>query len=299
MLKAYLAPEGYKEILLKEIGKKPIEVFDRLVLVENLGFEPLWAENIWYDPIQIKIDSIKDGAKKLKAIQRNWACYSHIMHRRCALITEELPYVSAKPVNFPSPLPKSPIGNWCLIDKDTILAAGETSSLFPNGALKFNEDKKAPPNRAYLKLWEALTLAQKMPGKNDVAIDLGSSPGGWTWVLASLGAKVISVDKAPLDKKISIMPNVIFEKNSAFALSPKNYKDVNWIFSDIACYPERLLSLVNQWLKEKPDANFICTLKFQGEADYNISKEFMKIKGSKIMHLHHNKHELTWIRVNI
>ena len=62
----------------------------------------------------------------------------------------------------------------------------------------------APPNRAYLKLWEALTLAAnmpdgRMPRPGELCLDLGSSPGGWSWVLQKLGARVISVDKAPLD----------------------------------------------------------------------------------------------------
>jgi len=39
-------------------------------------------------------------------------------------------------------------------------------------------------------------------------------------------------------------------------------------------------------------------LKFQGEVDLNIIKEFEKIEGSQVLHLFHNKHELTWFKVD-
>ena len=34
---------------------------------------------------------------------------------------------------------------------------------------------------------------------------------------------------------------------SAFALEPASVGPVDWLFSDIACYPARLLRLVEKW----------------------------------------------------
>ena len=39
------------------------------------------------------------------------------------------------------------------------------------------------------------------------------------------------------------------------------------------------------------------TLKFQGETDFETAARFAAIPGSRLVHLHHNKHELTWIKV--
>ena len=117
-----------------------------------------------------------------------------------ALIQAQLPKVSAKPLVFGEPPPAAPVGSWTLLDANTVLAAPRCSSPFPHGEVRFVEDRTGPPSRAYLKLWEAFTLLGRRPGSGDLCLDLGSSPGGWSWALQKLGARVISVDKAPLDQ---------------------------------------------------------------------------------------------------
>src|SRR5690606_20145570 len=158
------------------------------------------------------------------------------------------------------------------------------------------EDTRGPPSRAYLKLWELFTLTQRQPGPGDTCIDLGASPGGWTWVLAKLGAKVKSVDKAPLAPSVARLPGVSFVQSSAFAIDPAEHPKVDWLFSDVICYPERLLVYVRRWLELDKVTNLVCTLKFQGATDHAVTREFARIPGSRMMHLHHNKHELTWWR---
>jgi 23S rRNA (cytidine2498-2'-O)-methyltransferase len=136
------------------------------------------------------------------------------------------------------------------------------------------------------------------PGPGDLCLDLGSSPGGWTWVLQQLGARVISVDKAPLDPRVAALPGVEFRQQSAFALEPRAISGINWLFSDVVCYPRRLLALVERWLAEGTCRRFVCTIKFQGPTDHETARHFAAIPGSRLLHLHHNKHELTWIRLS-
>jgi 23S rRNA (cytidine2498-2'-O)-methyltransferase len=294
----FLAAEGYEQKMREELdGTRIVETHGRLLLVEGAAGPAAWAANIWHDPQMISIASIADGAKKLRALQRNWALYACRLHRRARLIQEQLPHVSAKPLVFPKPAPTAPLGSWTLVDENTILAAAHCSSPFPNGELQFVEDKTAPPNRAYLKLWEALTLLGHYPQPGERCLDLGSSPGGWTWVLQSLGARVISVDKAPLAPEIAAMPNVEFRRMSAFALEPAEIGPIDWLFSDVVCYPARLLVLVERWLESGLARNLVCTLKFQGTTDHAAARRFAAIPGARLMHLHHNKHELTWARL--
>jgi 23S rRNA (cytidine2498-2'-O)-methyltransferase len=295
----FLAAEGYEQQLREELGDARITAtHGRLLLVEGAAAPAAWAANTWFDPRTITIASIADGAKKLRALQRNWALYACRLHRRARLIQEQLPHVSAKPLVFPHPAPTAPLGSWTLVDEDTIIAAPHCSSPFPNGEPQFVEDKTAPPNRAYLKLWEALTLLGRYPGPGDRCLDLGSSPGGWTWALQSLGAHVISVDKALLAPEIAKLPGVEFRRTSAFALDRAEIGPVDWLFSDVVCYPARLFALVERWLESGLARNLVCTLKFQGATDHATARRFAAIPGARLVHLHHNKHELTWMRTD-
>lgn len=179
---AYLAAEEYLEPLLVELGDVR-SVHGRLVIADGPPRPAAWAQNIWYDPVLIPIQSIKQGAKALRGIQRNWALYGFQHHRRAQLIQDNLPHVSAKPVSFFTPPPTAPLGSWTLLNENTILAAAHCSSPYRNGEIELIEDKVTPPNRAYLKLWEAFTRIGYTPKPGEQCIDLGACPGGWTWVM--------------------------------------------------------------------------------------------------------------------
>jgi len=291
----YLADEDFLDPLLEELGDGVRQVHGRLVLADGPPRPAAWALNVWMDPVAISIQSIKQGAKALRSIQRNWAAYTVQHHRRAQLIQDNLPHVSAKPLVFPSPAPTAPLGSWTLLDESTILAAARCTSPFRNGVVEFVENRSAPPARAYLKLWEAFVRAGRWPGAGDVCLDLGACPGGWTWVLQGLGASVIAVDKAPLDPTIARLPRVTIRQESAFGLKPQEVGRVDWLCSDVICYPARLLRLVNEWRNAGMARNYVCTLKFQGETDHETARAFAAIPGSQLMHLSHNKHELTWV----
>ncbi len=292
----YLAAEDHLADMLAELQEKP-ELHGRLAIVQGLPRPVAWAANIWLDPRRLTISSIADGARALRNIQRNWTLFPEKLHRRASLIAQQLPHVSAKPLNFPAAAPAAALGSWTLLDANTILASPHCSSPFPNGEVHFVEDKSGPPNRAYLKLWEALTIAGSRPGPGDLCLDLGSSPGGWSWAVQKLGSRVISVDKALLDPAIAELPNLDYRQVSAFALEPTAIGPVDWLFSDIICYPARLLRLVETWLASGLVRNFVCTIKFQGKTDMQTAQRFLAIPGSRLTHLFHNKHELTWIKL--
>ena len=294
---AYLAPEGLVAELVRELGGAVAGSIDRLVIAHGSPRNAAWAANVWLEPRRLPIASIGDAVKQLKAIQRNWALLPLGHHRRAALIEEQLPKVSAKPLTFGEPAPTAALGSWTLLAPDMLLVSPSCSSPFKNGEPAFVEDKEGPPNRAYLNLWETFTLLGVAPGPGEICLDLGASPGGWSWVLQKLGVKVIAVDKAPLDPKIASLPGVLIRQQSAFALEPSDAGRIDWLFSDVICYPQRLLKLVRRWLDAGFTGRCVCTLKFQAETDFDAMAGFAAIPGSRLMHLHHNKHELTWVRL--
>jgi 23S rRNA (cytidine2498-2'-O)-methyltransferase len=293
---AYLAAEGYVDELDHELGAVDRK-HGRLLIASGPPRPAAWAANIWLDLQEIRIASISDAAAKLRAIQRNWAFYAPKLYRRATLIQEQLPKVSSKPLVFGMPPPKAPLGSWTLLDAETMLVAPHCTSAFPNGEIRFVEDRGGPPSRAYLKLWEALTVIGYQPGPGETCLDLGSSPGSWSWALQRMGAHVISVDKAPLAPDIARLSGIEHRLESAFALDPRTLGPVDWLCSDVVCYPARLLALVERWLAASTCRHFVCTLKFQGVTDHDTARRFAAIPGSQLCHLFHNKHELTWIKI--
>ena len=295
----YLAARGFERDLMDELALNGVhvrEVKERLVLADGL-FHSAWAQNIWLEPFFQPIASVGEAVRTLKSIQRNWKLHAVDFHRRAALIEQQLPPVKAKPLAFGAPVPTSPLGSWTLWDRDTLLVSAKCSSAFPDGEVNFEEDKVNPPSRAYLKLWETFTLLGQGPKPGELCLDLGAAPGGWTWVLASMGARVYSIDKAPLDERVDAMSGVEHHIGSGFGLEPKDTGRVDWLFSDMACYPERLLGTVKRWMEADAAENFVCTLKLQGETDHAIVQAFRDIPGSEVLHLSCNKHELTWVNL--
>ncbi len=298
---AYLAAEGLTQPLLKELDDV-IAIHDRLVLSSQPAQEVFWAQNIWRNPETLSIDSINDAAKQLQAIQRNWCLHSYHLHRRAKLILEKLSPRKSRPLVFPSALPTSPLGSFTLLDKNTLLASSDCSSAFPNGEVNFVEDRNGPPNRAYLKLYEALTLANLKPQPGEFCIDVGGSPGGWAWVIHQCGAEVLSIDRAPLSPSVASLKGVSFQKRDAFSLHPQEFElkqqSVDWLFSDLICYPEKLYEWILPWVESGVCKNFICTLKFKGEPDQSTIEKFAAVPNSQVRHLFNNKNELTWFKIS-
>ncbi|HAT9161153.1 TPA: SAM-dependent methyltransferase, partial [Legionella pneumophila subsp. pneumophila] len=182
-----------------------------------------------------------------------------------------------------------------LLDRNTLLFSAKRLKKWPDGQCYFIEDKANPPNRAYLKLWEALFLLNKYPRPGETVLDLGASPGGWTYVMQSVGTQVTSVDKAELDTKIMALPRVSFLKQSAFALDPEQLTEsYDWVLSDVACYPDRAYTLIKKWIASKKARQLIFTIKLQGQTDLNTIKRFQSIPNSKVINLFYNKHEVTF-----
>ncbi len=291
---AYLAAEGFEAVLAEELALAGIAVdawHGRLALSPDPPAPSAWALDIWTDAREIAVASVKSASDALRAIQRNWACYAADHHRRAALITDRLPPVKARKLVFPELPPSGHLGGWTLLAPDRLLASPTKTSPFVNGECHFEEDRFGPPSRAYLKLWEACTRIGAWPVPGETCLDLGASPGGWTWAAATLGANVTAIDKAPLDPRVAAMPGVTWREGSAFALEPE---PVDWLLSDIIAYPDRLLALARRWIAAGAAKRIVCTIKLQGETDHAAVGEFARIEGGRVMHLFHNKHELTF-----
>lgn len=296
-LTGYLAPVELEHEVRDELaaaGVRPTRrPHGRLILGADPPVASAWAANVWHDVEEIPVTSIGQAASELRDRQRNWAAYAPLHGGRAKLIAEKLPHVSARPVAIGDVVPDAPLGSWTLLEPDLMLAATRCSSPFPNGEARLVEDRDGPPSRAYLKLYEAFVRLRRWPTPGETCLDLGASPGGWTWLLAATGASVLAVDRAPLADHVARLPGVRWREGSAFALDPADGPAVDWLCSDVICYPRRLLGLVERWIDAGAARNLVCTIKFQGTTDQGIVREFAALPGAQVLHLHHNKHELT------
>lgn len=291
---AYLAAEGLEAVLAEELARAGVRIdcwHGRLALSPDAPVDSAWALDVWTAPVEIDVASVKSAANALRAVQRNWSAYGVEHHRRMALISANLPPVKARALVFPEPAPAAHLGAWTLLAPDRMLASATKTSPFVGGEPHFVEDRIGPPSRAYLKLWEACTRIGAWPQPGERCLDLGASPGGWTWAIAKLGASVTAIDRAPLAEAVADMPGVVWRQGSAFTLAPE---PVDWLFSDIIAYPEPLLELVQRWIAAGTTGRIVCTIKLQGATDHDAVARFAAIPGAQVMHLFHNKHELTF-----
>jgi 23S rRNA (cytidine2498-2'-O)-methyltransferase len=298
----YQAVPGQEPLLEKAITIPHIR-HGALFLCDHAVPDVYFFRNSWLNAEIHEFDSIGQAAKFLKSRGRNWHYFPLHEHRRASLIAEQLPKIPKSPLTLPHTLAHSqlyhsdhPIGSFTLLDKHHLLFADKCSSPFPGGIPNFQENKIDPPSRAYLKLWEALCILNRNPTENDHCLDLGACPGGWTWVLNHYAGKLTAIDRSALHPSLLNQGKIKFIQGNAFSADPKEFMDLTWLVSDVICYPEKLLECVKKWVSALPLLTMICTIKFQGEANYNIVKEFLEIPASRVIHLYHNKHELTWIR---
>lgn len=271
-----VAPEGFEKDLLTELQKLGAKVLwqsGRLVEFENARRRPVFAHQIWLTPEHHSFSSVKNAADILKSKNRLWALHSTENHRRAELIQQQLPVIKSRPVEWQKLIQYPKLGAWTLISPNELILSSDTDSDFHNGEPQFAEDSENAPSRAYLKLWEWMTKTGNFPKRGQKAVDLGSCPGGWTWVLDSLGCEIWSVDKAPLDERLRHKANIHSLKKDAFTLKPEELPELDWLFSDLICYPQKLLELVQIWMASGRVKNFVCTIKFQGETDFAILED--------------------------
>lgn len=290
----YVAFPEFKHLLLQELDNIT-KVDENLIFSTDKRQNCCFAEDIWLNPQLAHFNSINEAAQLLLRIQKHWYLYPLRLIRRGKLIESKLKNPFTKNLQFPCDNNFPNTGVFCLLDNNTLLFSAQRWKKIPFGLVNFAEDKINPPNRAYLKLWESFCFLNCYPRPGETAIDLGASPGGWSYVLANLGANVIAVDKAPLTAALMHHPAIEFRQQSAFSLTPETLPHVEWLCADIACYPARLYQFILQWIDAKKATHIICTIKFQGETDRDIIKKFQAIPGGMVIHLFYNKHEATFL----
>ncbi len=287
----------FSDELVKELSLSKSKIIysdEKIFLVDRLVQKPIWAQDWWPETQPYLVENKSAAVKTLKA-HANFGHYHSCEDSKIAKgLLKEIKNLDKKRIEQNSTF-RFNYFSWTAKD-NLLLLCEKPFSRYPAGWHEFNEDKSFPPNRAYLKLWELFTVNKIPTNKNDTVIDLGSSPGGWSWVLSQYFKKVYSVDRADLARNIKNIPNIEHYVGDAFKVSCDQFKDCNWLFSDIICTPIKTYELIQYWMINSNVKNFVCTIKFKGDCDFEIIKKLSQIEGSKIIHLYQNKNEVTWIK---
>jgi 23S rRNA (cytidine2498-2'-O)-methyltransferase len=138
---------------------------------------------------------------------------------------------------------------------------------FPNGEIPVAVDKSAP-SRAFAKLLEAEQRLGRCIQPGETCVDLGASPGSWSYVALRRGARVLAVDRAPLREDLMKDRRLVFQKGDAFKYQPD--KPVDWLLCDVIAAPARTVDLLLHWVKRRLAAHFVVTIKFKGSAEYGV-----------------------------
>ena len=117
--------------------------------------------------------------------------------------------------------------------------------------LKFPKDA---PSRSTLKLEEAFHVflspqeQAAMLREGMSAVDLGASPGGWSYQLVRRGIRIEAIDNGPMDKELMRSGLVHHIKVDGFSYSPR--RPVDWMVCDIVEQPKRIAKLAGRWMAQ-------------------------------------------------
>jgi 23S rRNA (cytidine2498-2'-O)-methyltransferase len=129
----------------------------------------------------------------------------------------------------------------------------DNSSRWPMGIVRLRMPSAAP-SRSTLKLAEALMefldenerAKRLVPGMT--AVDLGASPGGWSWQLVKHGLMVLAVDNGPMDAALLDSGQVKHRRDDGFHFRPA--EPVDWMVCDMIESPSKIARLAAKWIAE-------------------------------------------------
>lgn len=131
-------------------------------------------------------------------------------------------------------------------------------SWLPLGMAPNYVDKTAP-SRAFSKLAEAELRSGRQIRAGETCVDLGASPGSWTYWAVQRGARVVAVDRSPVRDDLMAHAKVRFSQADAFRFKPE--QTVDWLLCDVIAAPERSAALLLEWLRNRWCRKFVVSIK--------------------------------------
>lgn len=188
----------------------------------------------------------------------------------------------------------------CLYTRDKlaigVLPARDAISLAPGGRLRMSIPDGAP-SRAATKLMEAFVWIGREPEPNDLCVDLGASPGGWTFVLLQKRARVLAVDMGKLAPSLRNKKGIYHLERDAFTFEPD--EPVDWLFADLAFRPLDTAGLFCRWARRAWARFLVANIKLPMKQKAHTIERIREMlldagwSSLKIRQLYHDREEVT------
>jgi 23S rRNA (cytidine2498-2'-O)-methyltransferase len=171
---------------------------------------------------------------------------------------------------------------------------------WPGGRMRFRASP-AQISRAEFKLEEVLALCPFDLPERGTALDLGSSPGGWTRILLEKGSSVWAVDPGLLDPRVGSDPRVTYRRMTAndFLDEARDLPRFQLVVNDMRMAPELSCQLTVQAAKVLEHRGYvILTLKITPRTALDTWERSRRILERDLelvfaRQLFHNRNELT------
>jgi len=188
------------------------------------------------------------------------------------------------------------------------LSYPENNSPLENGIMRLKFPNEAP-SRSTLKLEEA--FIQFIPkhewdkrlsgGMN--AVDLGASPGGWTYQLVKRSMMVTAIDNGPMAESLMETGQVRHLMVDGFKYEPQK-KNNHWLVCDMIEQPQRVAERIADWLINGWCQETIFNLKLPMKKRYETVTDILQQLEQRLVeagikyrlqvkHLYHDREEVT------
>lgn len=139
--------------------------------------------------------------------------------------------------------------------------ASVTNGVIPHvSGVKRLKPSHGAPSRSANKLVEALDFMNHLPVKGQSGVDLGAAPGGWTFVMASLGVTMTAVDHAELKLPKKKLPGQITQlKENGLTYLPEG--SVDWLCCDMVIGAKQTLEVLYNWISGDKLQSFVVNVK--------------------------------------
>ncbi|OYP30465.1 SAM-dependent methyltransferase [Rhodopirellula sp. MGV] len=126
--------------------------------------------------------------------------------------------------------------------------ASDWHTRWPGGVQPINPQYE-PISRAYYKAAESIAWSGFDIAPGDLAVEVGSAPGGACGRMLELGMRVIGIDPAEMDPRIAEHPRFKHLRARAGDLPRKEFRGVKWLLADSNVKPEKTLVTIENIVK--------------------------------------------------